>query len=181
MAEVGLDRLRADEELLRDLAVGESERDPLGDLALAAAEALDAIAAGGSLRTGRYDALAERAQLARRLVSQARGAADLEPGFGAAKEGDRRLVIAERGRRAAADDLGTRGVDPLAGRVEARASLLRQHEGALGPPGGELHVGPCQATLGDPARKGERLRRLLGSAPPRPRPPRADRGRALPW
>src|SRR5690349_24719480 len=69
VAQVGLDGLRAEHELLGDLAVRAAGGDQLGDLALAVRE--DAIAVA---RRRAADPVSEPSQLAHRLVAPARRA-----------------------------------------------------------------------------------------------------------
>ena len=82
VAQVRLDRARAEDELLCDLAVRAPVGDQLGDLALASSERGEwAERAGARVARGAQEAMAEAPQLAGRLAAPSQRAERVERGL----------------------------------------------------------------------------------------------------
>src|SRR5262249_59305642 len=141
VAHVRLDRLLAEVERARDLAVRLAFGDECRDLELARRQRR-APAVARARRAARLRTRAELAQLAARLAACAPRAATVELGLGSAEHGDRLGAFARGGERAALHRARERGMEPGADprsrlrrcprderRVEV-ASVGKQHRGA---------------------------------------------------
>ena len=103
VAQVRLDRARAEDELLGDLAVRAPGRDQPGDLGLARGQR-----AGGRVACCARDAMAEAPELAHGLIAQAQRPEAVERALGLAERRDARRR-ARRARRAPGPPRGARG------------------------------------------------------------------------
>ena len=167
VADVHVDRARAEEELLGDVAVRAPDGDQPHDLELAAGQ--PALAARAAAHR-----LAERGDLVRRLGGQRAGAELARAAVGAAQALERRLAVAGGGEHDAGAQLDLRALERD---VEAAVDLDRARELL----GGGVGVAFEQRRLADRVgERGERVRmaRCRGDPASAPRRTRArPRGR----
>src|SRR4051812_46356879 len=99
VAQVRLDRLRAEEELARDLGVRPPVDHQAGDLELAGGQRADAVAVAPDRPRAALDALPEAAQLLLGLGAVARGSVGVERGCRTAQLGRRAVALARQAQR----------------------------------------------------------------------------------
>ena len=117
---MGLDRLRAEEELGRDFGIGLAVGDEPCELELTRGQGLESSPVGASRPRAAVDAIAEPAQLAFRLISVADRSALLEDAGRASKLGRGAITLAGFGERGAGHRARERCLDRRPGLVGGR-------------------------------------------------------------